>query len=257
MNSFRFPNRLRAFAAAALAFLAGLLVFWSCQLNQPDGETKFNLAPDTAWTHCDTLRVELLDTSGAVLDTLFEGPLKSLDELNGLDGSKYKGGRAQVHVIGWYKDGALCADQNRTFDDKGGKVVVDTVSEPGAVPKSLSVSPESLNLQEGDPAVKLTASLLPKFARQSFIWSVDNSTVASLDLPKGPNSSEALLIPLKNGTAHILVQAQQDTSLKAVVIVQVGSIGGRSISLQPDSLSLYLGGPDSVLKASTEPEAKD
>ncbi|MBW8886278.1 MAG: cadherin-like beta sandwich domain-containing protein [Fibrobacteres bacterium] len=257
MNSHKSALRFRAFALAALASIAGLLIFWSCQLNQADGETKFNLTPDSAWTHCDTLQVELLDTSGKVLDTLFEGPLKSLDELNGLDASKYKGGRAQVHVRGWFKDGSLCADQNRTFDDQGGKVVVDTLSEPGAVPNSLSLSPESLSLQAGDPAVKVTAAILPKFAEQSFIWSVDDPSVATLDLPNGPNSSEALVIPLKNGTAHVRARAKHDSTKTAVIVVQIGSTGGRSISLQPDSLSLYLGGPDSVLKASTAPDAKD
>jgi len=257
MNSHKSATRFRAFALAALASIAGLLIFWSCQVNQADGETKFNLTPDSAWTHCDHLLVELQDSSGSVLDTLFEGPLKSLDELNGLDGSKYKGGRAQVHVLGWNKDGSVCAEQSRSFDDKGGKVVVDTLSEPGAVPTSVSVSPESLSLQAGDPGVKITAAILPKFAEQSFIWSVDDGTVASLDLPNGPNSSEALVIPLKNGTAHLQVRAKHDSSKTTVLIIQVGSTGGRSISLQPDSLSLYLGGPDSVLKASTAPEAKD
>ncbi len=257
MNRPEASIRPRAYALAALASFAGLLVLWACQLNQVDGDTKFNLAPDSAWAHCDSLRVELLDTSGKVLDTLFEGPLKSLDDLNGLDGSQYKGGRAQVHVLGWNKDGSVCAEQNRTFDDEGGKVVVDTLSEPGALPNSLSLSPESLSLQEGDPAVKVTATILPKFAEQSVFWSVDDPSVATLDLPNGPNSTEALIIPLKKGTAHIRARAKRDTSKTAMIVVQVGSTGGRSISLQPDSLSLYLGGPDTVLKASTAPEAKD
>lgn len=250
-------DRKTLYLPSVLAALAGLLLFWACHLNDAGGGTRFDVAPDSSWTHCDSLLVELRDTDDKVLDTLFYDTLKSLDQLKGLDASSYKGGRAIIYVLGRNKDGSICAEQSRSFDDKGGSVTVDTVSEPGVEPKTLDLDPPSLSLQEGDPAVTITASIHPRFADQLFIWSVDDGSVASLDLPKGPNAPEAMIVPLKNGTAHVRVQAKRDTSISAVLVVQVGSVGGKSISLVPDSLDLFLGGPDSALKASTEPEAKD
>jgi hypothetical protein len=257
MNKPDFRQRKRVYLPTAFAALAGLLLFWACHLNDGAAETRFDVKPDSAWIHCDSLLVELRDTDDKIVDTLFNDTLKSLDQLKALDASKYKGGRAVIYVLGKKKDGSICAEQSRSFDDKGGTVTVDTVSEPGAEPKSVTLDPStSLSLNEGDAAVTLKADLNPKFAEQLFIWSVDDASVASLDLPKGPNASEALVIPLKNGTAHVRVQAKRDTSISAVLVIQVGSTGGKSISLVPDSLDLFLGGPDSVLNASTEPEAK-
>ena len=250
------PRRRSFYLTAILAALAGALVFWACHLNQSEGDTKFNIVPDSAWTRCDSLLVELRDTADQVVDTLFNDSLKSLDQLKGLNASKYKGGRAVIYVLGKRKDGSTCAEQSRAFDDKGGRVVVDTVSEPGATPKSLSLDPGTLSLAAGDPAVAVKAAIAPKFAEQLFEWSVDDPSVATLDLPNGPNSSEALIIPLKNGTAHVKARAKRDTSKSAELLVQVGSIGGRTISLSPDSLVLFLGGPDSALKASTAPAAE-
>jgi hypothetical protein len=257
MTSQNLRERKPPFLLSAAAAIAGLLLFWACHLNDAGGATRFDVKPDSAWSHCDSLLVELRDTDDKVLDTLFNDTLRSLDQLNGLDASNYKGGRAVIYVLGKNKDGSICAEQSRSFDDKGGAVTVDTVSEPGVEPKTLLLDPSSLSLQEGDPAVTIKAALNPRFADQLFIWSVDDGSVASLDLPKGPNAPEAMIVPLKNGTAHVRVQAKRDTSISAVLVVQVGSVGGKTISLVPDSLDLFLGGPDSALKASTEPEAKD
>jgi hypothetical protein len=256
MSKANLSKRKPAYFPSALAALAVLLVFWACRLNDDTGDILFDVAPDSAWIQCDSLRVELRDTNDKVLDTLFNDTLRSLDQLKGLDASSYEGGPAIIYVLGKNADGSTCAEQSRSFDDKGGAVIVDTISEPGADPISVTLDPASLSLEAGDPAVTVKAAIDPKFAEQRFLWSVDDASVATLDLPKGPNASEALVIPLKSGTTRIRARAKRDTSKSAVLVVQVGSTEGKSISLVPDSLDLFLGGPDSALLASTEPEAK-
>lgn len=250
-------KRSTVFAKSGLAMLAALLVFWSCRINNSEGDTKFNLVPDSAWADCDSLLVELLDASGEVLDTLFDDSLRSLDQLNGLDASKYPGGSAQVHIRAWNADGSVCAEQSRTFEDEGGNVVVDTVRLPAAQPSSVALDADTLDLKAGDPGAEIKASLEPKFADQIFEWSVEDPSIATLDLPNGPNSKSALVIPLKNGLTRVKAKAKRDTSVSAEVVVRVGPPSGRSIVLLPDSLTLYLGGPDSAFQTSTAPEAGD
>ncbi len=252
-NNFSFKSA--GYLKAVLAALAGMLVFWACNTASSDGDTKFNLTPDSTWAKCDSLLVILMDTNGVAVDTLFHDTLKSLDQLKGLDASSYKGGKAAVRIIGIQKGGGLCLDQSRTFDDKGGKVVIDTFSIPGTAPKSIELTPTTLTLKAGDTGTVIRAVIIPQFADQLFEWSVDDPSIASLDLPDGPSAGGALVIPLKNGVTKIKVKAKQDGSKTAELTVQVGSPGSRSVAIFPESLSLFLGGPDSILKATTAPDS--
>lgn len=242
--------------AALLAALAVISIFWACHLNEADGEDHFDLKVDSAWAKCDSLMVLLMDTHGTVLDTLFNDTLRSLDAFKSLDAGKYPGGTAVVRIIGT-KAGGLCIDQSRTFDDKGAKVVVDTFSIPGTPPKSVEANPFNLKLKAGDSGAAVQAVILPQFADQLFEWSVDDPSVATLDLPDGANAGQAVVVPLKNGTTRIKVKAKQDGSKSAEIVVQVGSVGGRSVTIVPDSLDMFLGGPDSVLRAVTAPDSID
>lgn len=259
MTKANLTQRKPAYLTSALAALAGLLVFWACHLSDATGEARFDVTPDSSWSQCDRLLVELRDTADKVVDTLFNDELKSLDQLKGLDASNYKGGRAVIYVLGKNKDGSICAEQSRSFDDKGGPVIVDTVSEPGVNPKSITLDPSSLSLKEGDSAVTVKASINPKFADQLFEWSVDDSSIAVLDLPKGPNASEALVIPLKKGTARIKVRAKRDTSKSAELVVEVlsNAVAPKSVTLEPSSLSLKEGDSSVTVKATIDPKLAD
>lgn len=257
MSDNKLTKRPAAFAKGAIAGLAAILVFWACHLNEGEGDAKFNLTPDSAWAKCDFLTVELRDTAGTVLDTLFHGELKSLDQLNGLDASAYKGGRAVVNVIGTV-NGNVCIEQSRTFDDKGGKVVVDTISLPGTAPKSVVISPATLSLELGAASVEIQALIKPAFADQVFEWDVVDPSVANLDLRFGDNDGRVFVVPIKKGTTKIKAKAKLDPTVVGEILVQVGSVDGQSISLTPDSLALYLGGPDSAFTAVIAPiDSKD
>ncbi|HKP94669.1 MAG TPA: cadherin-like beta sandwich domain-containing protein [Fibrobacteria bacterium] len=248
-------NRLTRFRAfGALALLAALSVFWACHLNSADGEDHFDLRVDSALAACDSLMVILEDTSGAPIDTLFHDTLESLSQLGNLSAAKYSGGKARVRIVGRNVDG-FCAEQIRSFDDRGGPVRVDTVSLPGAAPVSVEIDPPGLEMSADDPSVEVLASIKPAFADQVFEWSVEDASIATIDFPNGPSSGKVLVIPQKNGTVKIRARAKKDTSKSADLVVKVGSVSGKTISLAPDTLKLYLGGPGGALAATVSPES--
>jgi hypothetical protein len=257
MNGSPRYERLKGLKALGiLATLAGLFILWACHLDSEEGEAHFDLKADSSWASCDSLIVILEDTDGVAIDTLFNDTLKSLSQLSHLSAAKYKGGMAQVRILG-RKQGGVCAEQTRTFDDRGGPVLVDTVSLPGSKPSSIQLRTSTLEISVGDPSAEILATISPSFADQVFEWSVEDASIATLDFPKGPNSGKVMVIPQKNGTVKILVRAKQDTSKSAVLLVKVGSVSGKSISLSPDTLDLYLGGPDSAFAAKVSPEESD
>ncbi|MDB5051710.1 MAG: cell wall/surface repeat protein [Fibrobacteres bacterium] len=250
-------HRLAGFRAlGVVAALAGLTIFWACHLNSTDSQDHFDLQADSTWAKCDSLTVILEDTSGTVIDTLFNDTLVSLSQLSNLSADKYTGGKARVRIVG-HKNGGLCVEQTRSFDDHGGPVFIDTVALPGAVPKSVEITPATLEISVGDPSVEVKATIKPAFADQAFEWSVEDASIATIDFPNGANGGRILVIPQKNGTVRILARAKQDTSKSAELVVHVGSVSGKTISLSPDTLHLYIGGPDSAFTANVSPEGSD
>jgi hypothetical protein len=237
-----------------LAATAAISIFWACHLNEADGKDHFDLKADSAWAQCDSLLVILEDTKGVAIDTLFNDTLKSLSQLSNLDVGKYTGGQAQVRIIGKNDDGGTCIEQTRGFDDKGGPVKIDTLTLQGAKPTSIEINPTLLEISVGDPSVEVTALIKPTFASQEFEWSIDDASIANVDFPSGPAGGQLTVIPQKNGVATIRVKAKADSTKMAFMVVHVGSVSGRTVSVSPDSLNLYLGGPDSSFTAHVFPE---
>ena len=238
------------------AGLLALSLFWACHLNEADSKDHFDLRLDSATAQCDSLLVLLEDEDGGLLDTLFNDTLVSPSQLGRLGVGKYRGGKARVRILG-RKDGGVCIEQTRHFDDNGGKVEIDTLVLPDAAPLSVALSRELLEISVGDANAEVEATLEPAFAEQLFAWSIDDASVANVDFPDGQNAGRLVIIPQKNGVATIQVRAKKDPSKTATLIVRVGSVGGKSISVSPESLSLYLGGPDSLLTSRISPEDAD
>jgi cadherin-like protein/Big-like domain-containing protein len=250
-------NRLSGLRTLGLAVaLAGISIFWACHLNEADSKDHFDLKLDAATAQCDSLLVILEDVDGKPLDTLFNDTLASASQLSNLDVGKYRGGKAQVRILG-RKDGGVCVEQTRGFDDKGGKVEIDTLALPEADPQSVALNRTLIEISVGDANVEVKATLTPAFAGQLFDWSIDDASVANVEFPDGQNGGRLLVIPQKNGVATIQVRAKKDPSKKAVLVVRVGSVGGKTISVVPESLSLFLGGPDSLLASHVSPEGTD
>lgn len=257
MNSRTSIKRLSGFRAPGLlAAFAGLSIFWACHLNEADSRDFFDLKLDETTAQCDSLMVILEDADGKPIDTLFNDTLVSASQLSKLDVGMYTGGKAQVRILG-RKDGGVCVEQTRGFDDQGGKVEIDTLVLPEAVPLSVALSHALIEISVGDAEVEVHATLAPAFAAQVFDWSIDDVLVANMEYLEGQNGGRVRVTPLKNGVATIQVRSQKDPSKTAVLTVRVGSVGGKTISVSPDSLSLFVGGPDTMLTSVVSPEGTD
>lgn len=255
MNKRTFLNRLPGLRTfGLLSALAGISIFWACRINSADASDHFDLKADSVWATCDSLTVILEDTSGHLIDTLFNDTLKSLSQLSNLSADKYPGGKAQVRIVG-RKNGGLCVEQTRGFDDHGGPVLIDTVALPSAAPASVEIKPASLDISVGDASVQVVASIKPAFADQAFAWSVEDASIATLEFPAGPESGKVLVVPQKNGVVKILAHAKKDPTKTAELLVHVGSVSGKTVSITPDTLKLYLGGADSLLVANVSPDS--
>lgn len=241
----------------AIAALLGFTTFWACHLGPEDKSDNFDIAGDTAWTHCDTLEIILLDDSGMVLDTLFHDPLLSLSQLANLSADKYPGGTAKLSIKGYFKNGALCVEQTRTFEDGGSHVVVDTVKDPSASPTSITALPESLSLALGGPAVTVRGTVQPSYADQGLLWSMDSTGVASIDVA-ADSVAQVVKVKAENvGVGFLTLRSRKDGSRFAKVKVRVSAAAALSVTLDNDSLSLFVNGPGDSLAAVVTPFQAD
>lgn len=245
-NRRRLPKALLSLAVLALSIL------WACHLGPDDAKDTFDIAGDTAWTHCDTVTVVLLDSAGAPVDTLFNQPLSSLSQLEKLDAEKYPGGKGGIEIKGRL-DGGVCFEQKRTFEKPNGPVVVDTLRDPSVSPKSIAVKPDSLVLTIGSPAANLNASVVPDYADPAILWSVDESGVVSLEGLASGKGNPARVKPLKAGKATVTARSAKDTSISIAISVRVVSTSTGGIKLSKDEVLLYVQGPSDSLSV-TVPE---
>lgn len=241
---------------ATLALL-GLTTFWACHLGPESSKDSFDIVGDTAWTHCDTLELLLLDDSGRVLDTLFRDTLEDIDDLKDLPAGKYRGGKARVQIKGYFRNGDICVDQTRSFEDGGAQVKVDTVKDPSALPVSVVADPAFLSLAADAAAGKIVGKVLPLYADQGILWSIDSSGVASLDVSPDTAVNEVQVRPLALGEAFITLRSRKDPSKTARVRVSVAAAAAVSVTLDQDSLLLYVNGPEDSLKAVVLPHLAD
>ncbi len=239
--------------AGALAAILGFTFFllWAC--HTVDSQDKFDIQGDSTWTACDTVTVILLDDSGKTLDTLYNAPLKSLDQLKALPADKYTGGNAKFKIQG-RKSGGSCFDETRSFDGTAGKVTVDTVLAPETKILSLTVQPHALTLSSDDASAPVTASIKPAYAEQSYQWTLSDNKIATLEFPNGPASGKIKVKPLLNGVVTIRARSTKDTSKFDELVLTVQTASGSHVSLSADSLNLFFGGPGDFLQAKVLPE---
>lgn len=229
----------------ALAGLLSFLVLWACHLGPEDDRDTFDIEGDAAWTECDTVTVVLMDGEGNPIDTLYDRPLSSLENLRALDGHAYQGGTGSIHIKG-KKDGGLCFEQKRNFGVGGKGIKVDTILDPAALPTAISVKPESLVLTLESPAANLSAMVVPAYANPDFIWSLDDTSVVALENLVSGKGNPARVKPLKPGKAVITVRSAKDTSKSFQVSVRVASTEG-GIKISKDPVVLYEKGPSDSL----------
>lgn len=241
----------------AIAAFLGLTTFWACHLGPESSKDTFDVVGDTSWTHCDTLEILLMDDSGRVLDTLYRDPLDNLDDLKDLSADKYQGGKARVQIKGYFENGDICVDQTRSFEAGGTKVKVDTVKDPNASPASVVPDQEFLSLTAEGPSAKVKGHVLPLYADQGIYWSLDSTGAASLDVAADSAVGEVSVKPLALGETFLTLKSRKDPSKTAKVRVRVNASAAQSVTLDNDSLTLYVNGPKDSLKAVVLPHLAD
>ncbi|HLP41459.1 MAG TPA: Ig-like domain-containing protein, partial [Fibrobacteria bacterium] len=237
------------------AFLV-LFLFWACNLGPEDEAVSLNLVGEEAWRSCHTLDVVLLDGTGNVLDTLFSDSLASLDQLERLSARKYTGGKTKVRIRGIHKDGAICVDQLRTYED-GGSLVVDTLLDPAAAPRAVTAIPGNVLLVLNGDEVPVEGRIAPVHADQGLYWSMDSSGVAALDVAPGTVTGKVRLRPVALGEGFLTLRSRKDPTCAARVRIHVSAVAVASVTLDNDSLLLYVGGPGEGLRAVVTPFRAD
>jgi hypothetical protein len=242
---------------AAAAFLA-LSVFWACHLAPEDNQDHFDLIGDSSWTSCDSVLVVLLDSKGKELDTLFKGKLESLSQLKNLSAAKYDGSSATLRIRGSNEDGA-CFEEERSFEGDGQSLKVDTIKSLTALPLEVVLDPESLSVSLDGSPVPVRASILPAYADQTVTFTVvaDGALGAVSLAPAGGDGNLVKIKPEKIGNAAIRVSSVKDPSRTAVLKIRVLPPSGNKVTLDKDSVLLYLGGAGQTLVAAVEPASVD
>jgi hypothetical protein len=245
-------------AMRKLLFLAALLVLsatCSCHLGaEAEPEDHFSLMGDSAWLDFDSLTVVRSDSAGDIQDTLFHGPLNSLDDLKEMPAGKYDGGKACFVLRGYEGDEAVF-EQNRCLERGDGPVVVDTLRDPDALPSSLTIEPDSLDLNLGDEPAMVDAAVKPAYADQGLAWTAADTSIVGLETVSGKSGVQVR--PRKAGRTVLIARSRKDTSLSAEVQVRVRQPQVESVELDRDSLVLYLNGGADSLRAMVEPESAD
>jgi hypothetical protein len=233
----------RGFAATTASGLLGMILLWACHLGPEDSRDTFSVVGDPAWTECHRVRVVLFDESGAAVDTLFDDSLASVGQLEGLDASRYDGGKGSLSIRGFLADGGPCFEETRSFDAGGTEVQVTPILDPGLSPESLGVEPKTLVLFLASPAAALRATPFPSHANPAVTWSVDSSGVVALEGLEDGKGNPARVKPLKTGRARVTARSLKDPSRTATVEVLVTDPGAGSIKIGKDTVRLFVKGP--------------
>jgi hypothetical protein len=201
----------------AAAGLAALLIVWACHLDPSAAQDKFNVKGDSSWLDFGRLLVELKDTNDNVIDTVFNGKLDGLGDLNGLPVGDYEGGVAVFHISGYSGD-TLVYQQTRKVDPRAGTTVVEVTYDMGAPVASFKTGIDNLTLYLGAGDSNLKVAILPKFARPELVWSVEGDAV---ELGPKTGYAEAGLKIRKAGNAMITVHPKGADSLSLKIPVRV------------------------------------
>ena len=170
------------FRPAILGILAVLFIIWSCRVSDSGGNL-LNVKADSTWTRYDKVMVILADTAGNPLDTLFNGHLTSPDQLKGLDGSHFDGGKVQIILVG-FLGGEVAKRETRPYDGQtatsGEKIVVVIIPlDPVTDTSTLDIKPDNAKLYTGGPTVTL-APAGTGWDKKQVTWSSLSPAVATV-----------------------------------------------------------------------------
>ncbi|HLP41455.1 MAG TPA: PKD domain-containing protein, partial [Fibrobacteria bacterium] len=207
-------RRALLFPALVLALL------WACHLSPEDSRDTIAVDADSTWTSYSRIRIDMLDSSGSVLATLFDDTLRSPDQLRNLSAEKYAGGDIRILIVGYIGDTPVF-EQSRLWVAQSGKVKVDTVKDPWVQPRGVVLSPAELALWLGGADTVVEARIEPAYADQNLVFTVEDEGTLSLAPDTTRPGRAVRLKPIRTGEARIKAASAKDASMFAVLSVKV------------------------------------
>lgn len=224
LSRFRLPAAL-----TALAFL------FACNLGLTEGDEKtfsFPSLPDSL-AGADHAVITLKDTTGRMIDTLFDGPVHGGTRFNKLKTEEYDGGLVVISILGT-KGGLVIYEEDRRFDGNKEDVVTIISHVHPSTSVKIQASGSLLTLALDDSLPLPAANVLPAhLADKSLRWESRRPDIFLV-------TSNHLLAQAQ-GSAYLVASLVSDTVRKDSVLVEVVPKGSLVTSL--DSLRLY---PDTL-----------
>ena len=226
---------------------ASTMVFWACHLTQngtPEDKVSFTKLYDSL-SKFDSVVIVFKDRDGALLDTVFQGPIKKHSDIENLSVKKWDGGQAIIEISG-FKGGLQVYKTEKNFNGKtdsteGSVMVIDPEATLSSLDREIQLV-EGLSLKY--PAITVQPST---HSNKAIKWSTPNPEIISV----GTDSLKAL----KPGSAKLIAALELDPSktLNIQVTVLVNTKIPESLLLSPDTLLLATGGASSHFTVSVNP----
>jgi len=194
----------------------------------------------------DNVVIILKSPSGAPIDTVFNGKVNRTADVQKLKAPHWDGGKVIVFVSGT-KDGKLAYQVETNFDPATGSRDSSVIMTPDA---SLSSSVRSLTLLVGDslglPVINVSpGNLLNKLLD----WSASPPELIDV----GPDYLKAR--QAGSGTITVRLKSNPDIIFNIAVTISTSGEVPDSIQVQPDSLTVAVGGAPGTLSAKVSPSA--
>lgn len=207
-------RRALLFPALVLALL------WACHLSPEDSRDTIAIDSDSTWTSYSRIRIDMLDSSGSVLATLFDDTVRSPDQLRNLSAEKYAGGDIRILIVGYVGD-TLVFEQSRLWEARSGKVNVDTVKDPWVLPRGVVLSPAELTLWLGGPDTAVEARIEPAYAEQNLVFTSEDEGAFSFAPDTTRPGRAVRLKPIQTGETRLKAASAKEPSRYAVLTVKV------------------------------------
>jgi len=238
---------LRAFFRP-LFLLAALALFFACHLTQSGkAEPVFDFPTLKATIgDADHAVIVLKDSTGKVIDTLYNAAVTPSTTFKGLEAPHYNGGKATLHIEAT-KGGVVIYQVERSYDGKaGGNQGSIVLVSPGSKVDIEWLLPK---LREGDSVALPSVKIEPlNLSNKDLIW-----------LSRQPHLLAVTATHLKGlapGIATLVIALKSDTAKKDSLAVEVLPKSGLlidSLRLTPDPLVLALRGPPGRFTVNPDP----
>jgi hypothetical protein len=144
--------------------LAGGLLAVACTLEEPEDRVYFDLEADPAWVGYSRVTIQLQDSLGLPLATLFDDSLESTDRLHRLPAGPYAGGSARIVIHGFGPDGRPLFRETRVYEGETQSVAaIDVFLGPfgtdSAAPAPVAPRPPVLAAVMADTTVSIRDSV--------------------------------------------------------------------------------------------------